>query len=514
VQARGVEVGCTGFPGAGRGWRAGVHFGCAVTQRSGAGVMAAKSSILIVEDSVSDAKLYREYLRADGHDVEHCADGESAKTALARRRPDVLLLDLHLPDMDGFAILDWLKEQDMHCEVIMTTVDAEVSTAVRAMQLGAGDYLTKPIARDRLLVTVHNALERGRLSRLVSEYERDLSVDRFHGLVGASAAMRAVYRTIDNAASSTATCLIQGESGTGKELCARALHDAGARAAGNFVPLNCAALPRDLLESELFGHMRGAFTGAEKDREGASLRAHGGTLFLDEICEMDRDLQGKLLRLLQTGEVQRLGSNRIETVDVRFVGATNRVPWDEVRAGRFREDLYYRLNVIPIRLPPLRERGEDVLLLADHFLRSFSERENKRFKSFSGDARRRLQAYAWPGNVRELENTIHSVVVLHDDEVVEEAMLPETLTVTAAAKAPVAEAGPGSLDGDKLGDAGGLSGNSDQKILPLHVIERYVIEQAIAECSGNIQQAARLLEVNPSTIYRKKQRWETGDSGA
>ena len=476
--------------------------------------MAGKSSILIVEDSVSDARLYQEYLRADGHDVEHCADGEGAKAALARGQPDVVLLDLHLPDMDGFAILDWLNEQNAHCEVIMTTVDAEVSTAVRAMQLGAGDYLTKPIPRDRLLVTVQNALERGRLSRLVSEYERDLSVDRFYGLVGASAAMRAVYRTIGNAASSTATCLIQGESGTGKELCARALHDAGARARGNFVPLNCAALPRDLLESELFGHMRGAFTGAEKDREGAALRAHAGTLFLDEICEMDRDLQGKLLRLLQTGEVQRLGSNRIETVDVRFVGATNRVPWDEVRAGRFREDLYYRLNVIPIRLPPLRERGDDVLMLADHFLRSFSEKENKSFQGFSEGAKRRLTAYTWPGNVRELENTVHSVVVLHDGEMVEESMLPQAITVTSATESSALSSEGGQDSDEVLAGAGALVGNGEQKVLPLHVVERYVIEQAIAECSGNIQQAARLLEVNPSTIYRKKQRWDEADPGA
>ena len=495
-------------------WFDGIRFVRQGLRCAGGVVMAGKSSILIVEDSVSDAKLYLEYLRADGHDVEHCADGESAKAALTIQPPDVVLLDLHLPDMDGFALLDWLKEQNAQCEVIMTTVDAEVSTAVRAMQLGAGDYLTKPIARDRLLVTVHNALERRRLSRLVSEYERDLSVDRYHGLVGASPAMRAVYRTIENAASSAATCLIQGESGTGKELCARALHDAGARASGNFVPLNCAALPRDLLESELFGHMRGAFTGAEKDREGAALRAHGGTLFLDEICEMDRDLQGKLLRLLQTGEVQRLGSNRIETVDVRFVGATNRVPWDEVQAGRFREDLYYRLNVIPIRLPPLRERGDDVLLLAEHFLRDFSEQENKRFRGFSDGARRRLQAYGWPGNVRELQNTIHNVVVLHDGETVEESMLPETITAGRAAEPATPEARTSPDDAGMLAGTGKAPNDGEQKILPLHVIERHVIEHAIAECSGNIQQAARLLEVNPSTIYRKKQRWEANDPGA
>ena len=301
---------------------------------------------------------------------------------------------------------------------------------------------------------------------------------------------------LESAAASKATVFITGESGTGKEVCAETLHKLSPRHDKPLVVLNCAAIPRDLIESEIFGHIKGAFTGAVGDRVGAAERADGGTLFLDEICEMELDLQSKLLRFIQTGCFQRVGSSKQQQVDVRFVCATNRDPFAEVQAGRFREDLYYRLHVIPVVLPPLRERGEDVLQIARAFLRQFAAEEGKSFIGFSRECELILLDYAWPGNVRQLQNVIRNIVVLHEAELVQPAMLPSPLNQLIPQRQP--EMAPVvSANGDSV------------TIRPMWLVEKEVIEQAIASCGGNIPQAANLLELSPSTIYRKRLAWSS-----
>jgi DNA-binding NtrC family response regulator len=314
--------------------------------------------------------------------------------------------------------------------------------------------------------------------------------------LGSSEAMQEVYRKIVAVARSMATVFVTGESGTGKELCAQAIHDGSARASGPFIALNCGAIPVDLLESEVFGHMKGSFTGAISDKAGAAAAADGGTLFLDEICEMDVGLQTKLLRFLQTSMVQPVGATRPRKVNVRIICATNRDPLEAVRAGRFREDLYYRLYVVPIHMPPLRERGEDVIEIAEAALARFAQEESRRFEGLSAEVRALFRALPWPGNVRQLLNVIRNIVVLHEGGPVTLEMLPEGLAAEvdggAAAVRTVVEAGPRADD---------LVG------LPLAEIERRVVVATLARCGGSVPKAARLLEIAPSTLYRKIEGW-------
>ncbi|BBQ54450.1 sigma-54-dependent transcriptional regulator [Aeromonas jandaei] len=456
--------------------------------------------VLLVEDTRSLAVVYEQYLRQDGYEVVLADCGQQALEVLLASPPPVVLLDLELPDMSGMEILQQITEQQLPCAVVVITAHGSVDVAVEAMRLGAFDFLTKPFDSKRLCATARNALKHQQLSSLVAHYRENFERQSFFGFIGASMAMQAVYRIIESAAPSKATVFITGESGTGKEVCAEAIHQCSPRREQPFIALNCAAIPHDLMESEIFGHVKGSFTGAQGDRKGAASLADGGTLFLDEICEMDLDLQSKLLRFIQTGTLQRVGSGKLETVDVRFICATNRDPLLEVKAGRFREDLYYRLHVIPLYLPPLRERGEDILLLARSLLQNYAKEENKRFRDFDAAAARVLLDYPWPGNVRELQNVVRNIVVLNDKELVSPDILPpplngvRTLSVTAAAtQQPAATATTPAVGGP---------------IRPLWLVEKEVIEQAIASCDGNIPKAAALLEISPSTIYRKKQGWE------
>jgi two-component system repressor protein LuxO len=365
------------------------------------------------------------------------------------------------------------------------------------MKEGALDFLTKPFSADRLRVTVRNALERRKLESQVAAIQEETGRDRFCSFIGQSMAMQSIYRIVQNAAASKATVFVTGESGTGKELCADALHKLSRRREKPFVAINCAAIPRDLLESEVFGHAKGAFTGATADRAGAALQANGGTLFLDEICEMDLGLQAKMLRFLQTGTVQRVGEDKPRPVDVRIVCATNRDPQGEVAAGRFREDLFYRLNVIPMDLPPLRERDHDVLLIARHFLQQFAVEDGKKFTGFSPAVEAALLAYAWPGNVRELQNTVRNVVVLNEGETVEIDMLPRPLQAGAAGLPPAAVR-PVAMPLPEPAAA----------LEPLDIVVRRTIERAIAQCDGNVPKAAAALQVSPSTLYRRIQAWQ------
>ncbi|WP_421248687.1 sigma-54-dependent transcriptional regulator [Aeromonas jandaei] len=456
--------------------------------------------VLLVEDTRSLAVVYEQYLRQDGYEVVLADCGQQALEVLLTSPPPVVLLDLELPDMSGMEILQQITEQQLPCAVVVITAHGSVDVAVEAMRLGAFDFLTKPFDSKRLCATARNALKHQQLSSLVAHYRENFERQSFFGFIGASMAMQAVYRIIESAAPSKATVFITGESGTGKEVCAEAIHQCSPRREQPFIALNCAAIPHDLMESEIFGHVKGSFTGAQGDRKGAASLADGGTLFLDEICEMDLDLQSKLLRFIQTGTLQRVGSGKLETVDVRFICATNRDPLLEVKAGRFREDLYYRLHVIPLYLPPLRERGEDILLLARSLLQNYAKEENKRFRDFDAAAARVLLDYPWPGNVRELQNVVRNIVVLNDKELVSPDILPPPLNgvralavATTAAQQPAATATTPAVGGP---------------IRPLWLVEKEVIEHAIASCDGNIPKAAALLEISPSTIYRKKQGWE------
>lgn len=457
----------------------------------------APGTILLVEDTRSLAEVYRQYLRDEPWPIRHAESIAQAEATLAQHRIDLVLLDLRLPDGDGMDLLRRITAQPEAPPVVVITAHGSVASAVEAMQAGAADFLLKPFAAARLVVTVAHALERRQLTREITTLRAAGTRDCFHGMIGAAPAMQAVYRVIENAAASRATVFISGESGTGKELCAEAVHMLGAATGSPFVALNCAAIPRELMESEVFGHVRGAFTGATADRKGAAAAADGGTLFLDEVCELDMALQAKLLRFVQTGTFQRVGSARTEQVNVRFLCATNRDPLHEVRQGRFREDLYYRLHVIPIHLPPLRERGEDVLAIAAHFLKRFTAEERRGFDGFTPDAEAALLAHPWPGNVRELENAIRTSVVLNDGPVITARMLPASVQARARVEPPAAS---GLFRAPEPSPPLGIRTLDD--------MEREAIRAAIAICDGNVPRAAAHLGVSPSTLYRKIKRWE------
>jgi DNA-binding NtrC family response regulator len=461
-----------------------------------------EARVLVVEDSDSLRSLYRAYLEGEPWRTDTVGSAAEAAQSIEVAVPTLILLDLQLPDAEDLDFFRLLRDQAPDIGVVVATGHGSVGLAVEALRLGAIDFLEKPVARSRLVRTVRNALERLVLERQVQSLMGGAAQDAFHGFIGASLAMQAVYRTIVAAAPSRATVFITGESGTGKEVCARAIHAESPRREGSFVALNCAAIPRELMESELFGHQKGAFTGAATARAGAAESADGGTLFLDEIGEMGLDLQSKLLRLLQTGVVKRLGSNSETPVDIRVLCATNRDPWLEVEAGRFREDLYFRLHVIPLHLPPLREREDDVLLLAERFLERFAKEEGKRYLGLSEDAREALRMHPWPGNVRELENVIRQAVVLNREGWIDSAHLaldprrwsrlqPDSPPSAASSSAP----------------AGGSRPTSAKSIQPLAQVERDAIEHAIQQCDGNIPEAARHLEVAPSTLYRRLAQW-------
>jgi two-component system, repressor protein LuxO len=458
--------------------------------------------VLLVEDTPSVARVYLEYLRPEPITVSHVETGTDALKAINKRPPEAILLDLVLPDMDGMEILREVVGRGLPTAVVVITAHGSISNAVAAMRAGAFDFLVKPFNAERLVVTLRNALERRRLAQLV-ETIKEVGRDEYFGFVGGSLPMQAVYRMIESAAPSKATVFVMGESGTGKEVCAEAIHRQSPRRDKPFVALNCAAIPKDLMESEIFGHVKGAFTGAVSDRAGAAAKADSGTLFLDEICEMDLGLQSKLLRFIQTGTFQRVGSTALERVDVRFICASNKEPLAEVEAGRFREDLYYRLHVIPIQLPPLREREGDVALIARKFLADFAREEKKRFTAFAPEVEAAFGVYNWPGNVRQLQNIVRNIVVLNDGETVSREMVPPPLNAVDGAALAAVAAKPGVSAKPEPSMPG-----SSETIRPLWVVEKDAIERAIDICGGNIPRAAAHLGISASTIYRKRLAWE------
>jgi len=467
-----------------------------------------KAKVLIVEDSASLALGYAAQLEDAGHEVSLCETLAAARRSITTETFDVILLDLQLPDGDGLSLFDSLHEAKSEPAVVVVTADGSLNRAIAAMRVGAYDFLVKPVSGARLLNTVGSAAEQGnRSDNAVETSEKSGNeTDSFHGFIGKSPAMKAVFQTIESVADSKATVFITGESGTGKEVTAEAIHSASKRSKAPFVAINCGAIPENLLESELFGHVKGAFTGAIENRIGAAKAADGGTLFLDEICEMDLKLQVKLLRFLQTGMIQRVGSSAAEPVNVRIVCATNRDPEREVAEGRFREDLFYRLNVIPICLPALRDRGDDISLIANSLAKRIASEEGRSISGFSKASEVFLQQHDWPGNVRELQNALRRAIITGKGTVLELSGQTSSAVSNATMRASsVSNLGvppePSHAESQRSAMTADFSG------LTLEQVERLAIEQAIARTAGNIVQAARGLGVSPSTIYRKLERW-------
>jgi two-component system response regulator HydG len=435
--------------------------------------------ILVADDEASARDGLAAFLRKEGFNVDVASDGEEALTLLADKGAEVLVTDLHMPRLDGMQLLERAREAQPDLVVVMVTASTDVDTAVLAMQKGAEHYLTKPVQLDELLVVIERALARRRLESEAGELRSRLK-ERFSfgGIIGSSPAMQAVFDVIEQVAPSKASVLITGESGTGKELVAQAIHQNGSRANAPFVKLHCAALAETILESELFGHERGAFTGAAGRREGRFKQADGGTLFLDEIGEISASIQVKLLRFLQERTFERVGGNETLKVDVRIIAATNRDLEAEVAAGKFRGDLYYRLNVVNIEMPPLRARPSDLLSLASHFLSRFAKENGKPIEGFSDDAIERITGYRWPGNVRELENVIERAVVLCDTPNLTAKHLPAGVGASARGALRI----PGST---------------------MDEIERHAILSTLEACGGKTAQAAQMLDISVRKIQYK-----------
>jgi DNA-binding NtrC family response regulator len=445
------------------------------------------SLVYLVDDDLDLRNLVEEWLIADGYDVCSFADGLECLSALAEDTPEVICLDLNMPGLSGLATLERVHERYPSVPVVVLTADDSALTAVQAMKLGANDYLTKPLERVRLLNTLKNALVLGRLSMRVSQLEREVEGRGYPGIVGTSPAMRKVFRQMDRLTMSDVSVIIHGESGTGKEIVARAMHDLSSRKRGRFVPVNSAAIPESLLESELFGHEKGSFTGAIGQRIGRVEEANQGTLFLDEIGELTMPVQAKLLRVLQERNFQRVGGSATITSDFRLITATHRDLAEDVKTGRFREDLFFRLAVFELELPPLRKRMEDIPLLVQTFLRQGA---GDRVSRISPAAVEILLRHSWPGNVRELQNVIqHAIVMANGEEILAED-LPEKLR-SATYSSPFEVGVNVDLHSvDTLEDA-----------------SRRLLTNAIVKNDGNASAIMRELNIGRTRFYRMLKRF-------
>jgi two-component system response regulator AtoC len=447
--------------------------------------------ILVVDDEPNVRKMLRALLSKHGFEIDEAGDGEEALAKVLAQPPEFVLADVRMPKMDGIKLSQEIAARDLPTTVVVMSAYGTVETAVEAMRAGAYDYIMKPFRSDEVILTLRKAEEREQLRRENRELRRRVSTQsvepplEFEGLMARSAAMQRVFKTVAKVADVKSTVMLAGESGTGKELVARALHARSGRAARPFVAVNCGAIPETLLESELFGYKRGAFTGAERDRRGLFEEADGGTLFLDDIGEIPASLQVKLLRALQEETIRPLGDTADRKIDVRVVTATARDLAEDVKSGRFREDLYYRLNVLTIELPPLRARKEDVLILAEHFLDRECARLGKRRLELAPDARRTLLDYSWPGNVRELENAVERAVVLAEGERITAADLPGRII---EGRDPIRA----------FLASGELSVKKTERF-----VEETLIRRALDETGGNRTAAAKLLEISHRTLLYK-----------
>jgi two-component system, NtrC family, response regulator AtoC len=443
--------------------------------------------ILLVEDEANMVRTLAKILERKGYVVDTAANGESALQTLAEHPADVVITDLNMPVMDGMQLLRAMRDREFSPVTIVLTGHGTIQSAVEAMKLGAADYLIKPCNPDELLIVLDRQLEACRLRREVSQLKHQLRrYDRYGEIIGTSPQMQELYEIIEAVSRNKSNVLIYGENGTGKELVARTIHLKSPLADRPFMAVNCGALAETLLESQLFGHRKGAFTGAIEDHEGLFQAADGGTLFLDEISEIPPPLQVKFLRAIQEREVTPLGSTKALKVDVRIIAATNRDLQQAIRDGSFRSDLFYRLNVVPIHLPSLRERRQDIRLLVDHFIAEFSRTYGVEPKHITPEALRRLQGYPWPGNIRELQNVIERAFALSGEPVITERDLPPALLATVA---------PAEAD------------NVLANPMPFEELERLNIIAALKRSGGNKNEAARLLQIDRQRLYRKIEKY-------
>jgi len=453
--------------------------------------------VLVIDDDELISSLVEAWLVEEGFAVERRATGEEGLDALSNSLPDAICLDLSLPGMSGLDVLGQIKAKHRFLPVIILTADTTLDMVVQAMRHGAYDYVTKPIESTKLVTTVKNAVERCRLEIRLAQLEREVSGRGYAGILGQSAPMKQLFRQMDRIAPTDITVLIHGESGTGKELVSRAIHENSGRRAGSFVALNCAAIPESLQESELFGHEKGAFTSAAYRRIGKFEEANGGTLFLDEVGELSPSLQAKLLRVVQERSFSRVGSSGEIRSDFRLIAATHRTLVEEVRQGRFREDLYFRIAVFKLEIPPLRDRKDDIPLLAERILADLSKKQGDRPVRIAPEALRELTAYSWPGNVRELENALqHGFVVAHED-MITVADLPARVREGALL---ARRATPGPVPLPREAEAGEVL---EPEILDLETLERRAIEEALRRTNGNMSEVVRQLKIGRTTLYRK-----------
>lgn len=443
------------------------------------------ATLLVVDDEKAIRDALRIVLEEEGYRILEAADGEEAVRMVLSRPPDVLLLDIRMPRLDGLSALERIRQAGVDVPILMISGHATINTAVEALRLGAQDFLEKPLEREVVLKRVEGVLERSRLREEVAS-RAEGEEDRWR-LIGESDAMKAVRDLIQRAGPTQATVLITGESGTGKELVARAIHRASTRAEGPFIRVNCAAIPDDLIESELFGHEKGSFTGATARQKGRFARAHEGTIFLDEIGDMSLRTQAKVLRALQDGEIEPIGAGRSIRVDVRVIAATNKNLLEEIEAERFREDLYYRLGVLPVAIPPLRERREDIPALVEHLTALICRENNFRLRRFTPDALEELAGRPWPGNVRELRNYLERALILCPAEEISAAQLPE----------PVVQA---ASSGGSLLEASTLRVFKEQA-------EREYLRLRLHENGWNITKTAQAIDTPRSNLYKKLEQY-------
>ena len=451
--------------------------------------MTTKTTILIVDDDAALGEWLAAELTDEHREIIVSTTAEAAWPRVEADEVDIVLTDVHLGGADGLALCERISTHRPGIPVVVITAFGSLETAISAIRVGAYDFITKPFEIERMQMVIDRAIEHRRLTEELSRLKsRSSPVEGRGRMVGDSPSMQSLYSLIDRLSRNSATVLVTGESGTGKELVAKALHTQSDRASRPFIALNCAAMPESLLESELFGHTKGAFTGADKTREGLLVQADGGTLFLDEIGELPPGLQAKLLRVIQERKVRPVGGAREIPFDVRLISATHRDLIADVEAGKFREDLYYRLNVVHLSVPPLRERGSDILMLAHHFLSRYADRYGVNVEGISRPAAERLRAYAWPGNVRELENCIERAVALamHDQIMVED--LPEAV-----------QAGQRSTASARTSSAPALF----EGLPPMAEVERRYIQHVLEHVEGHKSKAASILGLDRKTLYRK-----------